>query len=109
NGAEGIVRQIMNLYERPEAIFSAGDRLSIECMKVLQRLDIKIPEDMDFVGFTNITEVNMFKSPITAVSQPAFEIGQLAAEMLIKRIESKLYFADTETRVLATKLNICNS
>lgn len=108
NKVEDIVNQLMNLYERPEAIFSAGDRLSIECMKSLKRLGVKIPEDMAFVGFTNISEVNMFKSSITTVSQPAFEIGQIAAEMLIKRIESKLCCANTETKMLATKLNIYN-
>ena len=103
---ENIVNQLMNRREKPDAIFSAGDRLSVACMMAINRLGFRISEDVGFVGFTNIAEIDILKSPITTVSQPAFEIGKTAAEMLIEQIESKSSVVDFETIMFETELNI---
>ncbi|WP_040299699.1 substrate-binding domain-containing protein [Arcticibacter svalbardensis] len=59
-------------------------------------------------GFTNSTVVDLFNPPITAIRQPAFEMGQAAMELLIQLIETKKPITEFETRVSHTDLIINN-
>lgn len=106
---EKAVVNLMGLRERPDAIFTAGDQVSLECMIALNKFGYKIPEDISLIGFTNITEADLFESPLTTVSQPAFEIGMVAADKLIKQIENSLPFTEFETNVLTTSFDIRSS
>ena len=60
-------------------------------------------------GFTNIKVGDLFNPPLTVVRQPAFQIGQVATEMLIQIIESKRPVAEYETKILNTELIIRES
>jgi LacI family transcriptional regulator len=44
------IKQLLNMDERPEAIFVASDRLTISCVHILKKLGIKIPDDIAFNG-----------------------------------------------------------
>jgi len=46
----------------------------------------------------------LFDPPLTVVRQPAFQIGQLATEMLIKTIESKWPVEEFTTEQVETEL-----
>lgn len=89
---------------RPDAIFCAGDRLTIGCLTALKSLGFKVPDDVAIVGFTNSALVELLEPSLTAVKQPAFEMGQVATELLIKLIESKRPVTEFETVVLQTEL-----
>jgi LacI family transcriptional regulator len=92
---------------KPDAIFTAGDRLSIVCFGILKRMKQK--KELGFTGFTNTQVGDLFSPPLTVVRQPAFEIGQTATELLIQIIESKRPVTEFETRVLETSLIIRES
>jgi LacI family transcriptional regulator len=47
---------------------------------------MRTPEDFAFVTIDDIAPAEFFEPAITCVVQPAIEIGQLAAELLIERI-----------------------
>ncbi|MFC5284082.1 LacI family DNA-binding transcriptional regulator [Pedobacter alpinus] len=102
---EKAVIHFMSLRERPEAILTVGDKVSVSCIKALNKFGFKIPHDISLVAFANITEADMFKTPLTTVSQPAFEIGKLAADKLIKQIEDKLACTEFETSILTTSFD----
>ncbi len=101
---EKAIKELMALTEKPDAIFVAGDRLSMGCLSVLQNLKIKVPDDIAIVGFSNSDVLDLFNPPLTSVRQPAFEMGQLATEMLLKLIEAKYPVEEFEKRVLETDL-----
>lgn len=84
------VKELLDLEKRPEAMFIAGDRLTTGCLYLLKRLGMKVPDDMAIAGFTNSDVAELFSPPLSVVRQPAFQIGQVATEMLIKIIESKV-------------------
>jgi LacI family transcriptional regulator len=86
---EFAIKELLNMDEPPDAIFIGSDRLTISCMHILKKMGIKIPDDMGIAGFTNSDVAELFDPPLTVVRQPAFQIGQMATEMLIKTIESK--------------------
>lgn len=92
---------------KPDAIFTAGDRLSIVCFGTLKRMKQK--KELGFTGFTNTQVGDLFSPSLTVVRQPAFEIGQTATELLIQIIESKRPIDTFETKSLETSLVIRES
>src|SRR5690606_40868164 len=77
------------LQEEYEAIFISGDKLSmgyLQAMKERRGADLT---KIEVTGFTNSKAVSLFSPPITAVRQPAFEMGERAAELLIRSEERR--------------------
>ncbi len=103
---EQAVDALLGLKKRPDAIVAASDKLSTGCLTALAKRNIRIPRDMGIVGFTNSMLTDIFHPPLSSVRQPAFEMGQVAMEMLIQMIESKHPTTKYETRVLNTELSI---
>ena len=93
---------------KPDAIFTGGDRITTVCLGLLKKLKVKKIE-IGLTGFTNTDLGDLFYPPLTAVRQPASEIGQVATEMLIQLIESKRPITEFETRVLESNLVIRES
>ena len=105
---EAAVNDLFSAKSKPDALFTAGDRLTTVCLGILKRSKEKIP-DIPVTGFTNTNLADLFCPSLTTVRQPAFEIGQVATELLIQIIESKRPVTDFETRVLETELIIRES
>lgn len=72
-------------------------------------MGLKVPADISVAGFTNSDFAELFSPSLTTVRQPAFEIGQVATEMLIQLIESKYPVTEFETKMLDTELFIRES
>src|SRR5665213_801203 len=98
------VTELIELDERPEAIFIASDRLTTNCLYILKTMNIRVPDDIAIAGFTNSDVAELFNPPLTVVRQPAFQMGQMATEMLIKTIESKRPVEEYITEELETEL-----
>jgi LacI family transcriptional regulator len=108
--AEEIEDAITSLYKgktKPDAIFTASDRVTTVCLAELKKLKVK--KEIGFAGFSNTKVGELFDPPITVVKQPAFEIGQTATELLIQMIESKRAVLEFETKILETELIIRES
>ena len=106
---EESIRQLLALPLPPEAIFAASDRLTMGALMALKKAGICIPRDMALTGFSNSEIVDLLQPPLTAVHQPAFEMGQLATELLIGLIESKRPVTRFETKVLKPELTVRES
>lgn len=100
---ENAVKTFLSMPEKPNAVFVASDRLSIGCLKALKKFGADANQ-IAMAGFSNSDVVELLKHPISHVRQPAFEMGQIAIEMLIKLIESKYPVTEFETRVLDAQI-----
>lgn len=103
---EQAVLELLNLKDKPDAICIAGDRLSIGCLEVLKKLNVKVPEAIMLAGFSNSDVLNLFEYPISSVRQPAFEMGETATEMLLQLIESKYPVTEFDNKIIDTQLFI---
>jgi len=92
---------------KPDAIFTAGDRLTLTCYSLVK--EMKLKKETGFIGFSNTVVGDLFSPSLTVVRQPAAEIGQSAIEFLIQIIESKRPVTDFQHRVLDTELIIRES
>ncbi len=103
------IRELFELPEPPEAIFIAQDKLSLFCLMAIKKLAPAHLEDIAIAGFTNANVVDLFSPSITAVRQPAFDMGKTATELLLQLIESKRPVEEFETKVFNTELIFTNS
>lgn len=103
---ETAVKELLSLRDKPDAIFVAGDRLTMGCMHVLKKLNMLNPTLVAIAGFSNSDVLDLFNPPITSVFQPAFDMGQLATEKLLELIEAKFPVTEFERHILHTSLFI---
>ncbi len=78
-------KKLLQLADRPTAIFAVSDRLAVGAMRAITEAGLQIPHDMALVGFDDVRYAADLD--LTTVAQPAFETGKSAAEILIAQIE----------------------
>lgn len=104
---EDVLIELNKSNNKPDAIFTAGDRLTIVCYNILkQMMQKKMP---GFIGFSNIQVADLFDPALTVIRQPALDIGQAAIELLIQLIESKRPTTEFQHKVLETELIVRDS
>ena len=109
NEIEKALNELLLSPNRPDAIFTASDRITTTTLLLLHKLGFKIPEDIALLGFTNTQLADVLNPSLSTVYQPGFEMGKKATEMLISLIESKRAVTEFETVVLPTQVFIRNS
>ncbi|SEN02734.1 transcriptional regulator, LacI family [bacterium A37T11] len=106
------LKRFMNLPNPPHALFTAGDQITTKSIGIIHELGYQIPADIALIGFSNTELASSLYPPLSTIYQPAYEIGQLAAEKLIMLIkdQGKRILADEfETIKLPTRLDIRSS
>ncbi len=86
--------------ERPTAIFAASDILAIGAIQAIRQAGLSVPEDMAVIGFDDI-ELAKYLS-LTTVQQPMFEMGRLAVETVMEKIEGRM--EEVKHILLSTRL-----
>lgn len=71
----------------PTAIFACNDMMAIGAIRAATQLGLRVPQDVSIVGFDEIELTSYTTPPLTSVSQPKGEIGQLAVSLLLDRIQ----------------------
>ena len=104
-----MVDELMALSPRPDAFFTASDRLAAGCLAALQQRKVAIPADIALIGFTNMTVADLLSPAMSTVVQPAQQIGHVAAERLIDLIERKHRALPIDTVRIPTELIIRES
>src|SRR6185295_2117890 len=74
------------LPERPRAIFSNNNLLTLGGLLVLREQRLRCPEDMALAGFDDHPWAEVADPPLTMVQQPARQMGQAAADILLALI-----------------------
>jgi LacI family transcriptional regulator len=70
-----------------DAVFAGNDRMAIGAMRSLKRRGIRIPEEVQVVGFDDVELARLVEPPLTTVAQPAFEMGRESARLLLRLID----------------------
>ncbi len=92
----------------PDAIFAMIDPLAVDVMMILKEKGIKIPDQIALAGFTNNPTSAVVEPSLTTVSQPGYEMGQLAANHLLDQLD-EIVPDDPQSFVLLTTLVARNS
>jgi DNA-binding LacI/PurR family transcriptional regulator len=102
SGEEG-ARALLGGRDRPTALFVTNNLMTVGALGAIQALGLAVPSDVSLVGFDDMDWYPLASPPITAVDQPAYEIGTRAAQRLLLRIEGRRRVR-RETILLPTEL-----
>jgi LacI family transcriptional regulator len=103
-----MTKQAINLPLRPTALIAANNFITIGAMKALQEVGMQVPEDMALAGFDDLPPTIVTFPFFTVVSQPAYEMGTQAMQLLLKRLNDKEIGAFQEV-LLPTQLIVRRS
>jgi len=107
--AEKAVKELWLKESRPDALFCFADILAIGALEACKNLGIKVPEELAIAGFGN-DDISRFVSPsLTTMAQPSFEMGQLAASLILEEINDEEEEFQPKTEVIKPQLIIRNS
>lgn len=86
-----VFQEILELGEKPSAIFTGGDEVAAGIISEAKRSGWKIPEDLAVVGFDNQAITELVEPTITTVYQPIDEMARKAFQIMMEKVRSKRY------------------
>jgi DNA-binding LacI/PurR family transcriptional regulator len=79
-------QELLAQTDGPTALFTANNLMTLGALNAIHESGLKIPDEIAIVGFDDLPWAQSLDPPLTAVEQPAYELGRIAADLLINRI-----------------------
>ena len=83
-----LTRELLKQSNRPEAIFTTNIDMSMGALIAIKEMGLTIPDDIGIVCFDDSDWALILEPSITVIRQPVYQLGSIAAELLIKKIEN---------------------
>jgi LacI family transcriptional regulator len=71
---------------RPDALFTTNNASTIWVIEALREMNIETGKDVALIGFDDVDFYTLITPPISAVRQPAAELGRMSTRLLLQRI-----------------------
>lgn len=78
---------LLKLDNPPTAIFALNDLMAVGAIAAAQKIGKNVPTDISIIGFDDIDLAAYVHPPLTTISQPKYEIGVMATNLLLDRIQ----------------------
>jgi LacI family transcriptional regulator len=88
-GGSAATERLLESGQRFTAIFAANDQMAIGACLALHRHGLRVPQAVSVVGFDDLLACRHTMPPLTTVHQPAYELGQLAAESMLQMLQGE--------------------
>ena len=93
--------EMLKTYPDADGIVACNDMVAISAYKVLHQSGIKVPEQIQLIGYDNIQLSELMTPELTTIAQPIEEIGRKAVELVLQKKEN-----DEKEYILEPKLII---
>jgi LacI family transcriptional regulator len=107
SSGELLAAQLLREHPEVTAIIAGNNAIAIGVMAAIKKSGKKIPDDIALVAFDDLPTVIKMDSYLTVIAQPAYDLGQAAANLLITRINAPT--RPIEQIILPTRLIIRSS
>jgi LacI family transcriptional regulator len=87
-------KEFLALAEHPTAIFAANDLMALGAIYGIQDAGLNVPNDIAIVGYDDRDFASFSNPTITTVCPPSYEMGQLAAQLILDRLENRVEIKD---------------
>ena len=82
-------RKLLESRDRFTALFAFNDISAIGAIRALRESGLNTPDDVSVVGFDDVDAAAFNNPGLTTIRQPLRQMGQLAAETVLNRIDSR--------------------
>lgn len=80
-------KQILETYPDADGILASNDIVAMAVYKIFSQAGYKIPEDVQLVGFDDISFSQRFTPELTTIHQPIHELGEKAVQLILQGSE----------------------
>lgn len=84
-GINGITK-LLEDNTKIDAVLCGCDQMAVGVINALRDKGIRVPEDIDVMGFDNIELAGVFYPGLTTVARPLYDMGSVGMRLLIKLI-----------------------
>lgn len=91
------LKELFELHKPPQALFSTNNAATIWVIDALREMGVKIGRGVALIGFDDVDFYPLITPPITAIRQPAAELGHISARLLLQRIKKELTTSSIRT------------
>jgi LacI family transcriptional regulator len=84
---EAAALRLLDRPDRPTAVFTANNFMTVGALRAARSLGLRIPEDVALVGFDDLDWTTLVQPPVTVVRQPVADLGRVAGERLLRRLD----------------------
>lgn len=111
SAADGLkaAEHLLNLNNPPDGIFCANDTSAVSIIQAARKRGIRIPDELAIIGFNNDPISQIIDPPLSTISQPAEDMGIIAARQVLKQKNRKNEIITSETVVLKTEIIVRES
>jgi len=102
-------KYLLELENRPDAIFAVNDSAAIEIMLMAMEKGIRIPEELGVVGFSDNPESAYIGPGLTTIRQPTTEMGATTAQWILQMVDSEGDIYMPNEKILKTELIVRGS
>lgn len=106
---QALIKRHLQHKNRPDGIIASVEKLITPLYLACHEAKLSIPQDIKVAAFSNLANASILAPPITTITQPAFEMGKAAANLLIKVVKGATIEADERSIMLRSKLEIRKS
>jgi LacI family transcriptional regulator len=104
-----IIYELLKRKNRPDGLIASVEKLTTPIYLACNDLDLSIPGNIKVISFTNLQAALILTPTLTTITQPAFEMGKAAADVLFRSLEKRDYNLKKEITVIPSVLNIRKS
>ena len=83
--------EMLERFPETDGIVATNDMVAISSYKVLRSKGIRVPEDIQIVGFDDIRFSSLVSPAVTTIHQPITEMGKRAVEIIFRYAEGSEY------------------
>jgi LacI family transcriptional regulator len=91
DGGYAAARKLLQLPQPPDGLLISNDLMTIGALQAIAEAGLSIPDDIAVVGFDNASWATAFRPPLTVVTQPTYEIGEVATDLLLRRVSGEQF------------------
>lgn len=102
-------RKLVEMEDRPTAVFCASDMIAFGLIFELEKLGLKVPQDISVVGFDDIEMAAFSRPSLTTIRQNRTLLGARAAEHLSERLLTGAAPKDTKIELIDVELVVRES
>lgn len=89
-------------HQPPSAIFAANDMIGIGVLRAAAERNVRVPSELSVIGFDDIQMSRYVYPALTTVGQSILQLGEMAAEVLLRRIATPALA--TEQRIVTPSI-----